>query len=251
MPVFGSSATASTRRPCRLQRGPTTAAMRPPTRRRHHGAVVAPNAAPGSTRSRATARFASMNRVFALTPALRHAPHPHRPRHRIQSILGVPPITPCLASMHRVVVEPRRHHGTRRTNTVCGPTVVTARIVAASPHARHQCIVPPRGTTARIASSRNTPHQCGVRVCGPDGRRMEAVAKLGRTRLSSTTYAKKSLQETHCVGGTLFEVPLFWKFCDSLHPSPLPPIGACRPVMLQGVPWSRPAPTDTWGQGVP
>ena len=32
------------------------------------------------------------------------------------------------------------------------------------------------------------------------------------------------------------------------HASPLPPIGACRPVMLQGVPWSRPAPTTHWGE---
>ena len=32
------------------------------------------------------------------------------------------------------------------------------------------------------------------------------------------------------------------------HASPLPPIGACRPVMLQGVPWSRPAPTMHGGR---
>ena len=38
---------------------------------------------------------------------------------------------------------------------------------------------------------------------------MEAVAKLGRAGLSSTIYAKQSLQETHCVGGTFFEVPVF------------------------------------------
>ena len=38
---------------------------------------------------------------------------------------------------------------------------------------------------------------------------MEVVAKLGRSRFSSTIHAKKSLQETDCVGGTFFEVPVF------------------------------------------
>ena len=37
----------------------------------------------------------------------------------------------------------------------------------------------------------------------------------------------------------IFRGARFWKFCDSLHASPLPPIGAGRHVMMQGVRWWR------------
>ena len=56
-----------------------------------------------------------------------------------------------------------------------------------------------RGHPGPLAARRRRAH----------GRRMEAVAKLGRARFSSTIHAKKSLQETDCVGGTFFEVPVF------------------------------------------
>ena len=74
----------------------------------------------------------------------------------------------------------------------------------------HWCGICRDGATVAIVT---TAHGGGLtaqaRRRRPHGRRMEAVAKLGRARFSSMIRAKKSLHETHCVGGTFFEGRVF------------------------------------------
>ena len=67
----------------------------------------------------------------------------------------------------------------------------------------------PRQCTERAAAPWHCLHQCIVCAYGPDGRRMEVVAKLGRSRFSRPIPAKKSAHGIASVCGTFFEVRVF------------------------------------------
>ena len=113
---------------------------------------------------------------------------------------------------------------TRRQRHAITVARTTARVAAMPRPAvrapRTPCIITQRPAPMRHA---------GYRL---DGRRMEAVAKLGRSRFSSTIQAEKSLQETHCVGGTFFEAPIFGSSATASMRRPYP-------VLLRRAPTCR------------
>ena len=73
-------------------------------------------------------------------------------------------------------------------------------------HAPHQCGVHRRATSARASGHVAPMHRAGYLA---DGRRMEAVAKLGRARFGRPIQAKKSAQRIASACGTFFEVQVF------------------------------------------
>ena len=92
----------------------------------------------------------------------------------------------------------------------------------------------PAGMTSQATWATHASPMPPIGACRPAMRRgvpWEVVAKLGRARFSRTIHAKKSLQETLCVGGTFFEVPVFGSSATASVAPPLRHIGAGCAVM--------------------